>query len=118
LLPAGLFYTMDKTRKKKKNKPRVLLRISSKKLISLIFIVGVLYFILFSGSHSLVQYLRQSSRKQALIENIDSLKTQKKRLEQESERLKNDLFYIEKIAREKYNMKKKDEKVYQVIKEK
>lgn len=109
---------MEKTRKKKKSKPRVLLRISSKKLISLIFVVGVLYFILFSGSHSLIQYMRQSSRKQALIENIDSLKAQKKHLEEESERLKNDLFYIEKIAREKYNMKKKDEKVYQVIKEK
>jgi cell division protein FtsB len=36
----------------------------------------------------------------------------------ENQKLKNDTSYIEKIAREKYGMLRKDEKVYKFIKEK
>ena len=80
--------------------------------------LGLIYFLFLSGSHNIVRYFRQKSQKETLIRNIDSLKVQKAKLKSESKRLKNDFDYIEKIAREKYNMKKKDEKVYKIIKEK
>jgi cell division protein FtsB len=44
---------------------------------------------------------------------IDSAKTKIARLESEIDSLKNSLFKIEKVAREKYNIKKKGEKVIQ-----
>ncbi len=78
----------------------------------------VIYFLFFAGPRNVVQYFKQKSHKKTLIRDINSLNKEKEQLKKESERLKNDLDYIEKIAREKYNMKKKDEKVYKIIKEK
>ncbi len=80
--------------------------------------LALIYFLFFAGSHNIVRYFRQKSQKDALRKDIDSLMVQKSRLKSEAERLRNDPDYIEKIAREKYNMKKKDEKVYKIVKEK
>ncbi len=76
------------------------------------------YLLFFSGPRNIVQFIRQSLYKKELQNQIKSLKNEKQHLKEEAERLKTDLDYIEKIAREKYNMKKKDEKVYKIIKEK
>lgn len=65
-----------------------------------------------------MQYIRQTSYKKQLEKDIQSLEKEKQQLEKEAKRLKTDMDYIEKIAREKYNMKKKDEKVYKIVKEK
>ncbi len=89
-----------------------------KKFLVMGISIVIIYFLFFAGSHGVIQYLRQKSHKHALMQEIDTLKVQKTKLKNESKRLKNDLDYIEKIAREKYNMKKKDEKVYKIIKEK
>ncbi|MHB2149068.1 FtsB family cell division protein [Calditrichota bacterium LG25] len=104
-----------KTKKRKRNKttPKNILKI----LIGF-FIFAVIYLLFFSGPRSVIQYFRQTTYKKSLQKEIQSLKNEKQSLKKEAERLKNDLDYIEKIAREKYNMKKKDEKVYKIIKEK
>lgn len=109
---------MKKKTVKRKKAPSLSPSISVKKLFFVLFFIAAFYFLFLAGSHSLIQLYRQSSRKHSLVKEIDSLQAQKTKLENESKRLKNDLDYIEKIAREKYNMKKKDEKVYKIIKEK
>ena len=96
-------------------------KIDSTKILRLLISLGVMviiYFLFFHGPRSVVQYIKQTSYKKSLQKDIQSLEQEKKSLEKEASRLKNDLDYIEKIAREKYNMKKKDEKVYKIIKEK
>ncbi|RMH64843.1 MAG: septum formation initiator family protein [Calditrichaeota bacterium] len=50
----------------------------------------------------------------ALLREIELLKDKKKHLEEEKHRLEKDIEYIEKTAREKYNMKKPGETVYDV----
>ncbi len=107
---------MTKKTTSKRNKHSAVIPI--KTLILGFIALGLIYFLFLSGSHNVVRYFRQKAQKENLIREIDSLKVQKAKLKSESERLKNDPDYIEKIAREKYNMKKKDEKVYKIIKEK
>ncbi len=111
---AGPFYAMKKSTSRKKQRPST--RISVKALILTLLGLATIYFLFLAGSHNVIRYYRQKSQKETLLKNIDSLKAQKTKLKIESQRLKNDLDYIEKIAREKYNMKKKDEKVYKIIK--
>ncbi|MBD3346466.1 MAG: hypothetical protein GF401_15540 [Chitinivibrionales bacterium] len=79
--------------------------------------VALLYFLL-SGPNSVITLFR-SHRELKTIEteirqmhkNIDSLSVQ-------IEKLKNDTAYLEKLAREKLGMAKKDERVYKFIEEK
>ncbi len=105
---------MKSTRKSKPSR-------SGKKAVRLFLglaFLFIIYLMFFSGPRSVIQYFRQAAYKKSLEEQIQSLQHEKESLKKEAERLKNDLDYIEKIAREKYNMKKKDEKVYKIIKEK
>jgi cell division protein FtsB len=46
---------------------------------------------------------------------IEELKTERVLLENEKNRLETDLDYIERLAREKYRMAKRGEKVFKVI---
>ena len=52
-----------------------------------------------------------------LKEDIKNLEDEKKNLEEIKDKIENDSTYLEKIAREKYKMKKKGEKVYEIIEE-
>jgi len=47
---------------------------------------------------------------------ITQLRENRKTLEEETSRLEQDLEYIERLARERYRMAKKGEKVFKVIK--
>ena len=76
-------------------------------------IVTIIILFLFADRGTL-QFYKSYDEKEKLIEEIDQLEQKKKQLESEKDKLQNDPEYIEKIAREKYKMKKKDEKVYQV----
>ena len=58
--------------------------------------------------------LRDSRKKQDLIRDIEQLEATKADLDSIKNRLENDPTYIEKIAREEYNMKKKGEKVIKI----
>ncbi|MCD6376988.1 MAG: septum formation initiator family protein [Caldisericaceae bacterium] len=105
---------MKNKRKKSKNS-------NGKNVLRLLTVAGavvIIYFLFFHGPRSVVQYIRQTSYKKQLEKDIQSLEKEKQQLEKEAKRLKTDMDYIEKIAREKYNMKKKNEKVYKIVKEK
>jgi len=79
--------------------------------------VLILILIFFSGSRNAYQYLKVKKDKSLLEQEIQELQLKKTELDSELTRLNSDPDYVEKIAREKYNMKKKGEKVYKVKKE-
>ena len=67
------------------------------------------------SDHGLYQ-LWQLKKEQHLIQDrIQTLEQENARLAEERDRLKNDLDYIEKLARERYRMAKPGEKVFRVI---
>ena len=91
-----------------------------KKRIGIFAIIGIVLLVVLlalSGKQGLVslyknhiQLTKQSNEVIRSHQIIDSLKT-------EISRLRNDTDYIEKIAREKFGMAKKNEKVYKFIEE-
>ncbi|HHJ52805.1 MAG TPA: septum formation initiator family protein [Caldithrix abyssi] len=85
---------------------RIALGITALVLIILLFV---------TGPRGTINYLKMRAKKNQLSEEIDTLRKKVDRLDKERDLLKNDMDYIEKVAREQYNMKKKNEKVYKVI---
>lgn len=82
------------------------------------FIVLILLlFFLSIGKRGFIQYIRIKIEQHRLKREITALEKEKERLEEEKEKL-DDPEQIEKIAREKYGMAKKNEKVYHVVPEK
>ena len=67
------------------------------------------------GDHGLYQLYKIKSQRKATQKRIKELKTEITLLENEKNRLQTDLDYIERLAREKYRMAKKGEKVFKVI---
>lgn len=67
------------------------------------------------GDHGLYQLYKIKSQRGATQLRIEELKTEIALLENEKKRLQTDLDYIERLAREKYRMAKKGEKVFKVI---
>lgn len=83
----------------------------------IMFIVLILTLFLFAD-RGFLHFYRSYNEREILEKEIEALQQKRDTLLQEKDKLKNDPEYIEKIAREKYKMKKKDEKVYQVEMEK
>lgn len=75
-------------------------------------IVLTILFIFLSGNRSLIKLYSLYQEKNKLKMQKEKLLEQQKNLEEEIEKLKTDKDYMEKVAREKYNMKKEDEEVY------
>jgi cell division protein FtsB len=65
------------------------------------------------GSRGFIRYIKVSSEKEKLMKDIDRYKMMKHKLDSEKVKL-NQNEYIEKVAREKYNMIKPGEKVYKI----
>lgn len=84
--------------------------------IALIVIVLII-FVFISGPRGTWQLYQTDKEKQNLMDDIRDLELKKAELDSERTLLLNDPEYIEKVAREKYNMKKKGEKVYKIEKE-
>ncbi len=63
----------------------------------------------------MVRYFQLERRKQELTWQITQLKEEQIRLQKEIDMLQNNYRYIEKIAREKYQMGKDGEKIYFMI---
>ena len=83
--------------------------------LGLVMAVLLLIFVLFiGGPRGSLKLYKSHEEKQDLLREIDALKAKKARLDSERIRLLNDPAYIEKIARETYNMKKKGETVYKI----
>ena len=77
-----------------------------------VFVVLALLFFL-TGPRGTIQLIRQNKEKERLIKEIEELEKTQAALDSEKVKL-NQNAYIEKIAREQYNMKKEGEKVYKI----
>ncbi|MCH7611940.1 MAG: septum formation initiator family protein [Candidatus Marinimicrobia bacterium] len=88
-----------------------------KKLVRGVLILGaiVLLIIFFWGDHGVYQLYRLRQEKADIQKLIVELRKEKQNLEAEKTRLETDFEYIERLARERYRMAKKGEKVYKVI---
>jgi len=87
------------------------------KKIALSALIIVIVIIFVTGSRGTYQLYKFNTRKAALEKEIKSLEAEKQNLEKEKNSIETDPDYIEKIAREKYKMKKKEEKVYEIVEE-
>jgi len=86
-------------------------------LIRAILVIGslILLIIFFFGDHGLYQLYQLRSEKAKIQSTISSLRNKKQLLEQEKNKLSSDPKYIEQLARERFRMAKKGEKVFKVI---
>ena len=78
----------------------------------------VLMIIFFFGDHGLYQLYTLKKERSQVQEHINKLREEKIVLEGEKTKLQTDQKYIEELAREKYRMAKKGEKVFKVIEKK
>ncbi len=87
------------------------------RIIRGILMIGalILLIIFFFGDHGLYQLYRVRSEREQIKKEIQQLRTERIKLEGKKQRLENDFEYIERLARERYRMAKKDEKVFKVI---
>jgi cell division protein FtsB len=96
----------------------VLKKIAQKKRIRIVISLSILFLIVAyfvigeRGTYKLIIFYNQ---KEKLVEDIQQLKIENKELEEFKDKLKTDPQSIEKVAREKYKMKKKGERVYQIV---
>ncbi|UCG94519.1 MAG: septum formation initiator family protein [Candidatus Aerophobus sp.] len=81
-------------------------------ILLVLFLVFYLYFV---GDYGFFRLLSLKKEKDELILESKRLQAQNIDLEMEKEKLKEDLFYIEKVARERYGMAKKDELIYKFV---
>ncbi len=89
---------------------RSLLRILVMLTLATLFVLGLVL-----GDYGLYQIYVLSKNKKAVEASIGELKETRDSLLVKQEKLENDIKYIEKIARERYRMAKKGEKVFRVI---
>jgi cell division protein FtsL len=111
---------MAKRRKSGRKISEVMQRIARKKRIRQIAFLTILILvatIFITGSRGTLQLYKFNKQKNDLENEIESLETEKTKLEKMKSSLESDPEYIEKIAREKYKMKKKEEKVYEIVEE-
>ncbi len=77
--------------------------------------ISLLSYIFLFGNHGLIRYYQLQQRKKELVRQIAELKEEQVRLQNEIDMLQNNFRYIEKVAREKYQMGKDGEKIYFII---
>ncbi len=107
-------------RTKRKASPRTSSVDVQKRIIRAILIMGAvaLIIIFFFGDHGLYQLYTLKKERTQIQENINQLREEKIALEGEKTKLQTDHKYIEELARVKYRMAKKGEKVFKVIEKK
>ena len=85
------------------------------KIILIVVLMGISFLLL--NRNGMIRLFRAEQEYKTLIEKKEILEQKKGELESEKEKLLNDKKYIEKIAREQYNMVLPGEKVFKVIEE-
>jgi cell division protein FtsL len=111
---------MAKRIKSNRKISEILQKISRKKRIRQIAFFAILILvatIFVTGSRGTIQLYKFTKQKQDLEKEINELEGEKEKLQKMKSDLESDPEYIEKIAREKYKMKKKEEKVYEIVEE-
>ena len=88
-----------------------------KKIIRGILTIGALtlLIIFLFGNHGLYQLYLLKKERSSIQEKINLLREEKMALEDEKIKLQTDYKHIEELAREKYRMSKKGERVFKVI---
>ena len=88
-----------------------------KKIIRGILTIGALtlLIIFLFGNHGLYQLYILKKERSNIQEKINLLREEKMALENEKTKLQTDYKHIEELAREKYRMSKKGERVFKVI---
>ena len=91
-----------------------------RRIIRTILLIGAIFLVIifFLGDHGLYQLYTLKKERAQIQNQIDILRKEKIELENEKIRLQSDYKYIEELAREKYRMAKKGEKVFKVIDQK
>jgi len=111
---------MAKRRKSGRKLTEVLQQIARKKRIKQFAFLAILILVaivFITGSRGTLQLYKFSKQEKDLKHEIEALDDEKSKLEKIKSSLETDPEYIEKIAREKYKMKKKEEKVYEIVEE-
>ena len=85
------------------------------KRIFLLVIAGAVIVAFLFNDRGLISWYKYSMEKERIEAELDSLRAEEAALRTEIEKLKFAPEYLEKLAREKYGMAKKGEKVYKVI---
>ena len=80
--------------------------------VLLAFLLAGGFFLFFAPHCSLYSYYKMEKKSNRLVEENARLLTEKAALEKEIDLLLHDKAYLEKVAREKYGMLKKNEEVY------
>ena len=97
---------------------QVLKRVSQKKRIKLfisVFILALIASYFMIGDRGTIKLISFYNQKEKLTKEINQIESENKKLESFKHDLENDPNTIEKVAREKYKMKKKGEQVYQIV---
>ncbi len=91
-----------------------------RRIIRTILLIGAIFLVIifFLGDHGLYQLYTLKKERAQIQNQINILRKEKIELENEKVRLQSDYKYIEELAREKYRMAKKGEKVFKVIDQK
>ena len=91
-----------------------------RRIIRIILLIGAIFLVIifFLGDHGLYQLYTLKKERAQIQNQINILRKEKIELENEKIRLQTDYKYIEELAREKYRMAKKGEKVFKVIDQK
>ena len=91
-----------------------------KRIVKGILIIGALSLltIFILGNHGLHQLYKLKKQRTEIQNKIDLLREEKIALENQKNKLTTDYKHIEELAREKYRMAKKGEKVFKVIEKK
>jgi cell division protein FtsL len=87
----------------------------AKKNLILFFAVVIILILIFFPGFS--KYQKLSSEQRSLKKRIEELEEANRRLEEEKYKLENDIEYIERRAREKLGIVRKDEIPYKIIEE-
>ncbi len=107
---------------KKKSQHNITLFIKAVKrhngAITIAAVVVLIISIFLFADRGFLHFYNSYDEQEKLKQDIKELENKKELLLEEKDKLQNDPQHIEKIAREKYKMKKKDEKVYQIEKDK
>ena len=99
------------TRIKKQSLPRR--KILRRVLFLLLF--SFIFYLYFAGDYGFFRLLSLKAQKENTILETKKLQALNMDLQIEKEKLRDDLSYIEKVARERYGMAKKDEVIYKFV---
>ena len=84
-----------------------------------LLLMGITLLIIFIfGDHGLLQLYKLKRERAKVQAHILQLRKERETVTVEKNRLENDIFYLEKLARERFRMVKPGEKVYKVISKK